>query len=78
MSRDPYPAKSRGSTPAWQNQVTHSDDYGPSGELELLVHVITLLILTVTLLVSLFDRAENTTITNSQIITQIQFRSTGV
>jgi len=45
MSQDPYPAKSRGSMSAWQNQVTHSDDYGPSGELELLVHVITLIIL---------------------------------
>jgi len=45
MSQDPYPAKSRGSTSAWQNQVTHGDDYGSSGALQLLVHVIILIIL---------------------------------
>jgi len=33
MSWGPYPAESSGSTAAWQNQVVHSYNYGPSGAL---------------------------------------------
>jgi len=45
MSWGPYPAESNGSTAAWQNQVVHSYNYGPSGAWKLVVYVIILIIL---------------------------------
>jgi len=81
MSWGPYPAESSGSTAAWQNQVVHSYNYGPSGTLEFVVYILSRVFLTISLLASLFNHAENTTFTNSQIYanctTQIQSRRTG-
>jgi len=82
MSWTPYLAESSGSMSAWQNQVAHNYSWGPSGMLGLFFMAF-LTIITLSLLASLFDHAENTTITNSHInatsITQIQARSsTGV
>jgi len=45
MSWSPYSAESSGSTAAWQNQVVHSYNYGPSGALKPVVYVIILTII---------------------------------
>jgi len=82
MSWGPYPAESNGSTSAGPTQVAYSYSYGPSGTLEFVVCILSRVFLTISLLASLFNHAENTTFTNSQIYanctTQIQARSTGV
>jgi len=81
MSWGPYPAESIGSTAAWQNQVVHSYNYGPSGALKLVMYIPSGLLLKQSLLASILDQANNPIITNSQIntncITQIQARTTG-
>ena len=82
MSWGPYPAESSGSTSAWPNQVADGYNYGPSGALEFVVYILSRVFLTISLLASPFNHAENTTFTNSQIYanfntTQIQARSTG-
>jgi len=45
MPWGPYPAESSGNAAAWQNQVVHSYNYGPSGALKLVVYAIMLIIL---------------------------------
>jgi len=40
-----WSAESGESTPAWPNQIVHSNNYGPSGALKLVVYVIILIIL---------------------------------
>jgi len=79
MSWVSYPAESGGSESTWENQGAHGPrNYdGPSGAQQLIMSVILLIILFVSLVASFFDHAENTTITNSRFITQIQACSTG-